>query len=100
MDEVATSTEGTAPAAAGSEEPAKELIADVMGEPSRTISQTISRTTSRKTMETTERVDVDRTTLDAILDVSSRIQDIQKRSRMSMSTLGLAQESYKDKQVS
>lgn len=46
-----------------------------------------------------ERVEVDRTALNAILDVSSRIQDIQKKSRLSMSTLALAHESYKDKQV-
>ncbi|CAB3256562.1 unnamed protein product [Arctia plantaginis] len=46
-----------------------------------------------------ERVEVDRTALNAILDVSSRIQDIQKKSRLSMSTLALAHESYKDKQA-
>ncbi|XP_075973556.1 dynein heavy chain 8, axonemal kl-3 [Anticarsia gemmatalis] len=46
-----------------------------------------------------ERVDVDRTALNAILDVSSRIKDIQKKSRLSMSTLALGQESYKDKQA-
>lgn len=47
--------------------------------------------------ENQERVDIDRTTLDAILEASSKIQDIQKRS--TISTLGLAHESYKDKQV-
>lgn len=46
-----------------------------------------------------ERVEVDRTALEAILDVSSRLKDIQKKSRLSMSTLALAHESYKDKQV-
>lgn len=46
-----------------------------------------------------ERVDVDRTALNAILDVSSRLKDIQKKSRVSMSTLALGHESYKDKQV-
>lgn len=46
-----------------------------------------------------ERVEVDRTALEAILDVSQRLQDIQKKSRVSMSTLALAHESYKDKQV-
>lgn len=46
-----------------------------------------------------ERVVVDRTALEAILDVSSRLKDIQKKSRVSMSTLALGHESYKDKQV-
>lgn len=45
------------------------------------------------------RVDVDRTALEAILDVSSRLQDIQKKSKVSMSTLAFAHDSYKDKQV-
>ncbi|XP_072937033.1 dynein axonemal heavy chain 8 [Epargyreus clarus] len=44
-------------------------------------------------------LDIDRTALEAILDVSSRIQDIQKKSKVSMSTLAFAQESYKDKQA-
>ncbi|KAL4712627.1 hypothetical protein ACJJTC_007924 [Scirpophaga incertulas] len=43
-------------------------------------------------------VDVDRTALEAILEVGSHLQDIQKRSKVSMSTLALAHESYKDKQ--
>ncbi|CAH0727356.1 unnamed protein product, partial [Brenthis ino] len=47
----------------------------------------------------TQIVDIDRTALEAILDVSSRLKDIQKKSRVSMSTLGLAHESYKDKQA-
>uniref|UniRef100_A0A2A4JEV5 Uncharacterized protein n=1 Tax=Heliothis virescens TaxID=7102 RepID=A0A2A4JEV5_HELVI len=42
-----------------------------------------------------ERVEVDKTALEAILDVSSRIAGIQRRSRLSMSTL-LAHESCKD----
>lgn len=46
-----------------------------------------------------ERVVVDRTALEGILDVSSRIQNIQKKSRVSMSTLALGHESYKDKKV-
>lgn len=46
-----------------------------------------------------EQVIVDRSTLEAILDVSSRLKDIQKKSRVSMSTLALAHETYKDKQV-
>ncbi|CAH2050501.1 unnamed protein product, partial [Iphiclides podalirius] len=46
-----------------------------------------------------EQVIVDRTALEAILDVNSRLRDIQKKSRVSMSTLALAHESYKDKQV-
>ncbi|CAH0592601.1 unnamed protein product [Chrysodeixis includens] len=49
--------------------------------------------------ERTERVDVDRTALEAILDVSSRLYDIQAKSRISMSTLALGHESYKDKQA-
>lgn len=44
-------------------------------------------------------LDIDRTALEAILDVSSRLKDIQKKSKVSMSTLNLAHESYKDKQV-
>lgn len=44
-------------------------------------------------------IDIDRTALEAILDVSSRLQDIQKKSKISMSTLALGHESYKDKQV-
>lgn len=44
-------------------------------------------------------VEVDRTALEAILDVSQRIQDIQKKSKVSMSALALGHESYKDKQV-
>nr|XP_026487863.1 dynein heavy chain 8, axonemal-like [Vanessa tameamea] len=47
----------------------------------------------------TQIVDIDRTALDAILDVSSRLKDIQKKSKVSMSTLNLAHESYKDKQA-
>lgn len=47
----------------------------------------------------TQIVDIDRTALDAILDVSSRLKDIQMKSKVSMSTLALAHESYKDKQV-
>lgn len=50
-------------------------------------------------VDTGERVDVDRSTLEAILDVSSRIQNIQKKSKVSMSTLAFGHESYKDKQV-
>lgn len=50
-------------------------------------------------VDSTARVDVDRTALNAILDISSRIQSIQKKSRLSMSTLALGQETYKDKQV-
>lgn len=46
-----------------------------------------------------ELVEVDRTALEAILDLGSRLQDIQKKSKVSMSTLALAHESYKDKQV-
>ena len=46
-----------------------------------------------------ELLDVDRSALEAILDVSFRLDDIQKRSRVSMCTLTQAHESYKDKQV-
>lgn len=56
-------------------------------------------TYSHATLAAQEQVEVDRTALEAILDVSSRIQDIQKKSKVSMSTLALAHESYKDKQV-
>lgn len=42
-------------------------------------------------------VEVDRTNLEAILDVTKRLK--AKRSKKSMSTLALATESYKDKQV-
>lgn len=49
--------------------------------------------------EEDEILDVDRTALEAILDVSARLKDIQKKSKISMSTLALAHESYKDKQV-
>lgn len=51
------------------------------------------------TVSTGERVDVDRAALEAILDVSARIQDMQKKSKVSMSMLAMAHESYKDKQV-
>lgn len=57
-----------------------------------------SKSPRRSTMNQ-EKVDVDRTALEAILDISSRIQGIQKKSKVSMSTLALAHESYKDKQV-
>ncbi|PZC81902.1 hypothetical protein B5X24_HaOG211688 [Helicoverpa armigera] len=46
-----------------------------------------------------ERVEVDKAALEAILDLSSRIAGIQRRSRLSMSTLALGHESYKDKQA-
>ncbi|XP_060805314.1 dynein axonemal heavy chain 8 [Amyelois transitella] len=46
-----------------------------------------------------ELVEVDRTALEAILDAGARLKDIQKKSRVSMSTLALGQESYKDKQA-
>lgn len=49
--------------------------------------------------EADEILDVDRTALEAILDVSARLKDIQKKSKISMSTLALGHESYKDKQV-
>lgn len=100
----------------GKEEPGLDPPADEPGdtvpeERAQDVSQTelkpdISRKMSRKQSyfpakpgSSAEIIDVDRTALEAILDVSSRIQDIQKKSRVSMSTLALAHESYKDKQV-
>lgn len=53
----------------------------------------------RPTHTSEDRVIIDRTALEAILDVSSRIQTIQKKSKVSMSTLALGHETYKDKQV-
>ncbi|XP_061708954.1 dynein axonemal heavy chain 8 [Cydia pomonella] len=52
-----------------------------------------------QTQATQERVEVDRTALEAILDVGSRLKDIQKKSKVSMSALALGQESYKEKQA-
>lgn len=46
-----------------------------------------------------EPVELDKTALEAILDVSSRLADIQMRSRMSLSALTQGHETYKDKQV-
>ncbi|KAJ8736206.1 hypothetical protein PYW08_006862 [Mythimna loreyi] len=46
-----------------------------------------------------EVLEIDRTALDAILDVGTRLMDIQKRSRTSLNTLAQAHESYKDKQI-
>ncbi|XP_041975311.1 dynein axonemal heavy chain 8 [Aricia agestis] len=43
-------------------------------------------------------LNIDRTALEAILDVSYRLQDFQKK-KHSMSTIALGQESYKDKQA-
>lgn len=67
------------------------------------VMQDISKEKGQGQMETNamdeEQVIVDRTALEAILDVSSRLKDIQKKSRVSMSTLALAHETYKDKQV-
>ncbi|KAH9641786.1 hypothetical protein HF086_003912 [Spodoptera exigua] len=69
-----------------------------IAEVARTLSQKMS---SIRKMSFTdgERVEVDKTALEAILDVSSRIAGIQRRSRLSMSTLALSHESYKDKQA-
>lgn len=67
-------------------------------DPSRKMSRK-STTYKRGDSLSQDRVDVDRTALEAILDVGSRLQDIQKKSKVSMSTLALAHESYKDKQV-
>ncbi|KAJ8735702.1 hypothetical protein PYW07_007322 [Mythimna separata] len=46
-----------------------------------------------------EAIELDKTTLEAILDVSSRLADIQMRSRLSMSALTQGHETYKDKQA-
>ncbi|KAL0851104.1 hypothetical protein ABMA28_006975, partial [Loxostege sticticalis] len=67
-------------------------------DPSRKMSRK-STTYKRGDSLSQDRVDVDRTALEAILDVGSRLQDIQKKSKVSMSTLALAHESYKDKQA-
>ncbi|XP_028156116.1 dynein heavy chain 8, axonemal [Ostrinia furnacalis] len=71
-----------------------------------TVKMDLSRRMSRKsTMHrpaaslSQVRVDVDRTALEAILDVGSRLQDIQKKSKVSMSALAFAHDSYKDKQA-
>lgn len=71
-----------------------------------TVRMAVSKRLSRKSVYrpahsaySQDRVVVDRTALEAILDVSSRLQDIQKKSKVSMSTLALGHESYKDKQV-
>lgn len=50
-------------------------------------------------LDNEELLEVDRSALEAILDVSSRLIGIQRRSRASMSTLAQAHESYRDKQV-
>lgn len=51
--------------------------------------------------EDDEVVYVDKTALNAILDVSARLKDMQKgKNKYSMSTLALGHESYKDKQAS
>lgn len=42
---------------------------------------------------------VDRSGLEAILNVSSRLSDIQMRSKMTMSALSQGNKTYKDKQV-
>ncbi|KAJ8736205.1 hypothetical protein PYW08_006861 [Mythimna loreyi] len=46
-----------------------------------------------------EAIELDKTALEAILDVSSRLADIQMRSRMSLSALAQGCESYKEKQA-
>lgn len=62
-------------------------------------SQSILQSDQTSLSETEELLDLDRTALGAILDVSCRLKDFQSRSRTSMSTLAQAHESYKDKQV-
>lgn len=52
---------------------------------------------TRPTFGDADHVEVDRTNLEAILDVSHRLKT--RRSKKSMSILALASESYKDKQV-
>ncbi|VVC98542.1 unnamed protein product [Leptidea sinapis] len=65
----------------------------------------ISKRMSRKesayhpTIDDEDVLNIDRTALEAILDVSSRITDIQKKSKISMSTLVLAHDTYKEKQA-
>ncbi|GBP33368.1 Dynein heavy chain 5, axonemal [Eumeta japonica] len=45
-----------------------------------------------------ERIEIDRAALEAILDISSRLQDIQEKSKKSLSTVVLVHDTYKDKQ--
>lgn len=52
---------------------------------------------TRPTFGDADHVDVDRTNLEAILDVANRLKT--RRSKKSMSILALASETYKDKQV-
>ena len=47
-----------------------------------------------------EPFEIDKTALEAILDISSRLAGIQMRSRLSLSGMGQGPETYKDKQVS
>ncbi|KAJ2947929.1 hypothetical protein O0L34_g9722 [Tuta absoluta] len=46
-----------------------------------------------------DRVEVDRTALEAILDVGRRLQNVQRKSKTSQGTLVLGHDSYKDKQA-
>lgn len=46
-----------------------------------------------------ESVNVDRTALESILNVSSRLQNLVHRNKMSMSLMNFHHHSYKDKQV-
>lgn len=56
-----------------------------------------SNVPTRPTFGDADHVEVDRTNLEAILDVTNRLKT--KRSRKSTSILALASETYKDKQV-
>lgn len=97
--------DAAAPAAEGEGAAATDEQADDVAQTTVKIDEVVRRISHKQSINPRmtnagdERVDVDRTALEAILDVSSRIQDIQKKSKISMSTLALAHESYKDKQV-
>lgn len=53
----------------------------------------------RMSLSDGEPFEIDKAALEGILDVSSRLTDIQMRSRVSMSALTQGHETYKDKQV-
>ncbi|XP_052742928.1 dynein axonemal heavy chain 8 [Bicyclus anynana] len=94
--------------AEGQSQPAESAASHKEDEHTEDVAHTaenISRTSRKHSVypakegTSTQIIDIDRTALEAILDVSSRIQEIQKKSKVSMSTLALAHESYKDKQA-
>lgn len=88
-----------APGTAGSE--STEL--ETAKEQSLKIDESIRRQSRKYSMPNVsgveERIEVDRTALEAIINVGSRLNNIQQRSRASLSMMALVHESYKDKQV-